>query len=75
MTNMPFNPQMFGQYMQNPIQFLLKRRINIPQDLQNNPKGIVQHLMNTGQMNQQTFNYLDGFRKEFENRLNGNANM
>lgn len=70
MPNMPFNPQMFGQFMQNPMQFMMQRKLNIPANMANDPKAIVQHLMNTGQMNQQTFNQLDSFRRNFENRTN-----
>ena len=66
---MPFNPKMFGQFMQNPMQFMMQRRLNIPQNMANDPKSIVQHLMNTGQMNQQTFNQLDNVRRELENKI------
>ena len=44
----------------NPIQFLMQRRLNIPQELQNDPRGMVQHLLNTGQMRQEDFNRLQG---------------
>lgn len=69
MPNMPFNPQMFGQFMQNPLQFMLQRKMNIPQNLANDPQAMIQHLMNTGQMNQNTYNSLNQFRKEFENKM------
>lgn len=71
MNNFQFNPKMFSQMMNNPVQFLMSRKYNVPQNLANNPKAICQHLMNTGQMNQDTFNKLDTFRKQMENRMNG----
>ena len=64
-----FNPQQFGQFMQNPVQFMMMRRWNVPQDIENNPEKIFQHLLDTGQMNQSTYNSLTDFRKEFESRL------
>lgn len=53
------NPmQMLNQLMSNPVQFLASRRLNIPTDIGNDPRAIVQHLMNTGQMSQETYNRL-----------------
>lgn len=46
---------MFNQFMQNPFQFLLQRKIKIPNEYANDPQGAVQYLMNTGQMSQETF--------------------
>lgn len=47
-----------NQLRSNPIQFLMNRRMNVPQELSGNPQGIIQHLLNTGQMSQETFNKL-----------------
>ena len=47
-----------NQLRSNPIQFLMQRRINVPQNLGNDPQAIVQHLLNTGQMSQETYNRL-----------------
>ena len=47
-----------SQLRANPIQFLMNRRMNVPQELSGNPQGIIQHLLNTGQMSQDTFNKL-----------------
>ena len=51
------NPMMsqFNTFKQNPWQFLLQRKINIPNEYANNPQGAVQYLMNAGQMSQETF--------------------
>lgn len=48
----------FNQFQQNPIQFLMSRKINIPTEYANNPKGAVQYLLNNGQMSQQSLNSL-----------------
>lgn len=48
----------FNNFMKNPLQFLLQRKINIPQEYANNPQGAIQYLMSTGQMSQQTFENL-----------------
>ena len=51
------NPIMnqFNDFKQNPFQFLLQHKINIPNEYANNPQGAVQYLMNTGDMSQETF--------------------
>lgn len=59
MDNTMQNP-MFDRFMQNPIQFLLQRKINLPQEYANNPQGAVQYLMSNGQMSQTTFENLRG---------------
>ncbi len=41
---------------QNPMQFLVQKRFNVPQNISNNPNAIIQHLMNTGQVSQQQYN-------------------
>lgn len=48
----------FDMFMRNPMQFLVQRKINIPQEYANNPQGAVQYLMNTGRMSQMTFENL-----------------
>ena len=42
--------QQFNQFRQNPFQFLMQRRLNIPQQYMNDPKGAVEYLMQNGQM-------------------------
>lgn len=39
---------MYSQFRQNPMQYL--SGLNIPQNLVGNPRAIVQHLANTGQV-------------------------
>ena len=61
MVNPLFNEQMqkgFGSFMNNPMQFLMKNKINIPQEYMNNPHQAVQYLLNNGQMTQDQLNHL-----------------
>lgn len=46
----------FNGFMNNPMQMLLQRRINVPQNMMNNPAGIIQYMMNNGMLNQQQYN-------------------
>ncbi len=65
MANPLFNEQMnkgfmnqFNQFKQNPMQFLVNHKVNIPQQFANDPHGAVQHMLNNGQMTQQQLNSL-----------------
>lgn len=51
--------QQFNAFQQNPMQFLLSKNVNIPQNLQQDPKAAVQYLLNNGQMTQEQFNRLN----------------
>lgn len=46
---------MLNALTQNPLQFLAQNGLNIPTNL-NNPQAIIQHLLNTGQIDQNTVN-------------------
>lgn len=46
--------QMLNQLKANPIQFLQRAGFNVPANL-NSPNGIIQHLMNSGQISQQNY--------------------
>lgn len=54
----------FRSFMQNPMQFLMQRRLNLPQDALQNPQAAVQQLMNSGQMSQAQFNQLQQMAKQ-----------
>lgn len=47
--------QMVNQIKANPVQFLMQRKFNIPADLKD-PNAIVNHLLQTGQVNQDAVN-------------------
>lgn len=56
-----FNPQMIMQMLptlqNNPIGMLLNKGYNIPNGQQyNNPQAIIEYLMNSGQIDQNTYN-------------------
>ena len=44
---------------QNPFQFLMQKKLNIPEGM-NDPQQIVQHWLNNGTMSQEQFNQLQG---------------
>lgn len=46
----------FQQFMQNPFQALISKNLNIPVEMQSSPQTMVQHLVNSGQISQDTFN-------------------
>lgn len=48
--------QMLQQLKTNPVQFILQRRLNIPQDISNDPNAILNHLLKTGQIDQARVN-------------------
>lgn len=45
----------YSGFMQNPMQMLLQRRINVPQNMMNNPSAIIQHMMDNGMLTQQQY--------------------
>ena len=62
---MPMNQmmQMFNQMKQNPMA-MLSQRFNLPGNL-SDPKEIVQHLLNSGQINQQQVDQAMQMKKQF----------
>lgn len=57
MMNANSNPmQMLNQLRANPIQYILNRGFNLPQNIGNNPNSIIQHLLNSGQVSQSKYN-------------------
>lgn len=54
MMNNPL--QMLQQLKSNPMQFLMQRRMNIPQNIANDPNAIINHLLQTGQVSQEQIN-------------------
>lgn len=64
MANSIFQNDMMSQYAQfkkDPVQFLISRKINIPQEYLNNPKGAVEYLMNSGQMTPDQLSQIEAF--------------
>lgn len=48
--------QMLQQFKANPLQMLAQRRFNVPANMANDPQAILNHLLQTGQVNQETVN-------------------
>lgn len=58
---------MLNQLKNNPVG-LLSQRFNLPQGM-NNPNDILQHLLNTGQVNQEQINALMSNAQQLSNLL------
>jgi len=61
--------QKFQQFITNPLGFLLGMNLNIPQNLGNDPQGMVQHLRNSGQMSPDQFDQLSQMANTFQQFL------
>lgn len=48
---------MYNEFSSNPIQFLVKNKFNLPQNISNDPQTIIQHLLSSGQLTQQQLTY------------------
>lgn len=57
----------FRGFMGNPMQMLMQNKLNIPQNMSNNPNAIIQHLMSSGQMNQSQYNQLKQMAGQIQN--------
>lgn len=68
-NGIPFNQffNSFRGFMGNPMQMLMQNRLNIPKNMANNPNAIIQHLMNSGQMNQGQYNQLKQMAGQIQN--------
>ena len=58
--------QMLSQLKQNPMALLRQAGFNAPENL-NNPQEIIQHLMNSGQVNQSQLNWAQQMARTFGN--------
>lgn len=52
--------QQFSGMMQNPTQYFLSKKLNLPQNINpmQDPQGAIQYLMNNGQLSQSQYNQL-----------------
>ena len=60
----------FNTFMQNPANYLLQKRVGIPQQYMNNPRDAVQYLLNNGRMTQEQFNRLSQMAQQMGMHLN-----
>ena len=64
-SQMPTNPmQLMGHFMQNPVGALRQAGFNIPDGL-NDPRQIVNHLINNGQLNNSRLSQLQNMARMF----------
>ena len=66
-NQMPNPMQFMGQFMQNPIGALRQAGYNIPDGL-NDPRQIVNHLINNGQLNNSRLSQLQNMARMFSKR-------
>lgn len=55
---------MVNQIKSNPMQFLMQNKLNVPQDITNDPNKIIQHLMNNGSISQEQYNQAINMAKQ-----------
>lgn len=48
---------------QNPIQFLLQHRMNVPPEYMNDPEGAIRYMVNSGQISQQSVEAAKNYAK------------
>ena len=58
---------LYNQFTQNPVQFLIKNRFNIPENIGNNPQTIIQHLLSSGQITQQQLMQVQSMMPQMQN--------
>lgn len=44
--------QILQQFKADPMQYLMRSRLNVPQDMASDPQAILNHLLQTGQVSQ-----------------------
>ena len=59
----------FQGFMRNPMQFLLQKRLNLPQNVNpmQNPGQAIQYLMNNRMMTQEQYNQLQQMASQIQN--------
>lgn len=57
----------FRGFIRNPMQYMMQKKLNIPQQFANDPQGAIQHLMNNGQMTQAQYNQLQQMAQQIQN--------
>ena len=58
--------QMVQQLKANPMQFLMQRKFNLPQNIDtSNPQAIINHLVQSGQISQEQMNRAYSMAKQF----------
>lgn len=55
----------FSQFTQNPLQYMMQSKMNIPQNM-SNPQEIQQYLLNSGQINQSQMNWAQNMARQIQ---------
>ena len=58
--------QMLQALQKNPMQFLMQRKLNVPQNIINDPNAIIQHLLSTGQVSQAQYNQANQMARQLQ---------
>lgn len=67
--NQPNMMQMVNQLKSNPMQFLMQRKFNLPQNIDTrNPQAIINHLVQSGQISQEQMNRAYNMARQFGNK-------
>lgn len=56
----------FQGFMRNPMQYMVQRKLNLPNDWMQNPQGAIQQLMNEGKLSQQDYNQLQSYASRIQ---------
>lgn len=59
--------QQFQGFLQNPMQFLLKRNLGLTEEMLNDPNQAIQYLMNSGKITQEQYNQAVRQAKQLKN--------
>ncbi len=70
--NNPFNTfqgfiGQFQQFMENPMGFMVQNKLNIPQQYMKNSDSAIQYLLNSGKVDQNTYNRLNQIAGQIQN--------
>ena len=56
----------FRGFIQNPMQFMVQKKLNIPQEMMSNPDTAIQYLLNTGKITQQDYDWAVQYAKQIQ---------
>ena len=59
---------LYQAFMQNPIGFLMQNKINVPQNIANDPNAIIDYLMSNGARSQKQYNQAQQLFNQYKKR-------
>lgn len=57
----------FQNFAQNPMQFLMQQKMNIPQEYANDPQNAIQYLVNNGKVSQEQLQWAQNIAAQVQN--------